>query len=212
MRSPRHSLLRHTVTRFVIGFAAALAALAPSLVAQSFQQPKVVPTGSWPIAVYTADFNEDGYPDLLYIDLAANGASQMQLLLNDTHGGFIHTYLGSEYYKALAVGDLLGNGHVDIGWVIGEGIGAGGPGIIVRILAGNGDGTFGNVHQAVVPFTNGVNDTFLYLKAGRLTQGGGLDLIAEDTYNNTLFTFHASQTPATVGFGFPNGFTAHTGI
>ena len=185
--------------------------LAPALVAQKFAQPTVIPTRSWPIAVYTADFNEDGIPDLVYIDHAANGSTQLHVMLNDGHGNFTESYSAGDPFTSLAVGDLMGNGHVDIGYVLGADPRSGFTGLIVRIDAGLGNGLFVN-HQATIPYANSLGHTFSFSAAGRLTQGGPLDLIAEDATTGTLFTFHASQTPASVGFGFPNGFTAHTGI
>jgi hypothetical protein len=57
-----------------------------------------------------------------------------------------------------------------------------------------------------------LNASFSFLAAGQLTSSGPQTLIAEDTTTNTMFTFQATPTAASNGFGFPNGFTVHTGI
>lgn len=185
--------------------------LTNALLAQSFVQPKVIPTGDWPIAIYTADFNEDGISDLVYINHAANGSTVLHVLLNDGRGNFTESYSAADPFTSLAIGDLMGNGHVDIGYALPQGAGSGGTGIIIRIDAGLGNGTFIN-HQAVVPFAVNPTDTFAFFSAGRLTQGGPVDLIGEDTTTNTLFTFHANPTPASGSSSFPNGFISHVNI
>ena len=36
--------------------------------AQQFNQPLVIPTGGWPVAIVAADLNGDGKADLIYTD------------------------------------------------------------------------------------------------------------------------------------------------
>ena len=60
--------------------------------AQNFAQPKVILVGQWPIAIYTADFNEDGYPDLLYINANSNGTDTLTVLLNNGKGNFTQSW------------------------------------------------------------------------------------------------------------------------
>ena len=211
MRSPRSGLLRQLFSLVLPVFAVALPTLAPPLPAQISVRTADIPTAHEPIALYTADFNEDGFADLALIDRAADGSTALRVLLNDGHGHFTQTFSRVDSFTSLAIGDLMGNGHVDIGYVIGANPAAGPTGMVVHIEAGLGNGTFVH-HEAVIAGPNSFNDRFGFLAAVRLTQGGPLDLVAEDTTTQTLFTFHANPTAAANGSGFHGGFTVHAGI
>jgi len=134
-------------------------------------------------------------PDLVYIDRAVTGATALHCCSTTDAANFTQSFSAEDSVTSLRNRDLMGNGHVDIGYVLGANPAAGGTGIIVRIDAGLGNGTFVS-HQAVIPGPNSFNDSFNFFATGRLTQGGPLDLIAEDTTTNTLLTFHANPTPA----------------
>ena len=211
MPSPRSGLLRQIVSFTLPVLAAAALAFAAPSPAQISTRPAAVPNLHEPIAVYAADFNEDGSPDLVYIDRDGLGSTSLHVLLNDGHGNFTQSFASTGSFTSLAIGDMMGNGHVDIGYVVGDDKDIGGTGVTVHIDAGLGNGSFVS-HQAVIQGIGHAADTFNFLAAGRLTLGGPLDLIGEDITSRTLFTFHANPTPAASGSGFAAGFTVHSGI
>ena len=76
---------------------------ATSTYGQSFPQPTVIPTGNWPAAIYTADLNGDGFPDLIYIDQGATTVRAMgHILLGDGHGGFAGNSTFGAFSSSLA--------------------------------------------------------------------------------------------------------------
>ncbi len=172
--------------------------LAPIAHAQNFAQPKVIPTGNWPTATYTADINNDGYPDLIYIDQGATPqASTTHILLNNSHGNFTPSATLATAGTSLAIADMNGTGHLDIVWV------AATPpsGVVLSnaytaiIAAGKGDGTFaapttfGAIQLA--PFNPPLNTfVFNYLVAGHFYhQTGRLDLAFQELSQKELCTF-----------------------
>jgi hypothetical protein len=102
----------------MLAVASALFAGKPAL-AQGFAPPVLaVPTANQPVFVATADVNGDGIPDLIYIDNGATPtASTTHVMLGDGKGGFAQSAVLQTAGAAVAVGKLLGTGHVDIGWL-----------------------------------------------------------------------------------------------
>jgi hypothetical protein len=153
---------------------------------QNFAQPSLIPTGNWPTAVYTADVNNDGLPDLLYIDHGASPtASTTHILLGDGKGGFKESARIATAGTSIAFGDLTGQGHVDIGWF--TQIPNGGGNFLI-IAAGKGDGTF----ASAVNYGGVTGAGFTYLTAGRLHDTGGLDIVAQDSSANKVYAFRVS--------------------
>ena len=93
-------------------------AMASGGLAQNFAQPKVIPTGNWPAAVYSADIDGDGYPDLIYIDQGATPGqpSTTHVLLNDGKGNFTQSATIATVGNSLGIADLDGDGKIDISW------------------------------------------------------------------------------------------------
>ena len=92
------------------------------------------------------DSNHDGKLDLGLIASASQGfAVNIDSLLGNGSGGFskVKAYHGPPTPEALAAGDFNGDGNVDLAIAFNTSNTAG----VVAILLGNGDGTFGNVHQ-----------------------------------------------------------------
>jgi hypothetical protein len=189
----------YRVSRHLRFYGLLLAAIALSLAltrvahSQAFPQPVIVKTGNWPAAVYTADVNNDGYADLIYIDqgAAANQPSVTHILLNNGSGSFTQSASVATVGNSLAIGTFLGTGHVDIAWMTTSPSGFG-----IHVAPGTGTGTF-------LPAIDLTNNNFPGARAnptqwGYLAAGtSGVDtahatLIAEDLPSSTLYTFRFS--------------------
>ncbi len=145
MRAKAPVLLRSLSALVVIAFAGLAHA-------QQVSQPAVIPTGNWPAAVYSADVNEDGKPDLIYIDAGATPyASTTHILLNNGDGTFRAGATLATAGTALAIGHFdsvpsdfdpstTRDLHVDIGWVVVSGNNS--TSLTAGFAYGKGDGTF----------------------------------------------------------------------
>ena len=131
-------------------FVALFAVIAAGARGQQFSQPTVIPTLNWPVAVYSADVNEDGHPDLIYIDYGATiAASTTHILLNNGDGTFRPGATLATAGSALAIGHFdasptdadpahtVRDAHVDIAWISIQG-----RFITSNFAYGKGDGTF----------------------------------------------------------------------
>jgi hypothetical protein len=136
MRFSGPALSRFRLASLALAAWLGLAALSP---AQSFVQPRVIPTGNWPAAVYTADVNADGIPDLVYLDQGAapNNPSTTHVLLGDGKGNFTESAVLATAGNSLAIADFDGDGILDIGWAAPSGLVANG-----YIASGLGAGKF----------------------------------------------------------------------
>lgn len=110
-----------------------------------------------------ADFNNDGYDDLL---VAGSSAGTVNVLLNNKNGGFSSTTYDMQGTGAIQVGDFNNDGNLDI---IATGSGE------ADIRLGNGDGTFGSLNAASI--AAGGN----YAQVGDFNNDGNLDLISVST-------------------------------
>ncbi len=186
-------LLRDVLKRVpgVLALAVGVLGLAIQSDAQNFAQPNVVATGNWPSAVYTADVNGDSYPDLIYLDQGATpAASTAHVLLNDGRGNFTPSATLATAGDSLAIGDLTGQGHVDLGWLTVTNAAIAGECTTTLTLApGRGDGTFSaNVAQSFVS-APAVPYEFHFLQAGRLHPAGPLDVVAGDVKTGIVLDF-----------------------
>lgn len=111
----------------------------PVLQAQSFSGPNLI----HPLAgdtIVSADFNNDGNADLVYVQGSANTVA---VALSNGDGTFrspVTSYAGSGP-GALAIGDFNGDGKLDVAVT---NTGSNGTDQSVAVLLGNGDGTFRN--------------------------------------------------------------------
>ncbi len=193
-------LIRDVRTRVsgIVSLATCLLALSGQSGAQNFAQPKMVGTGSWPSAVYTADINDDGYADLVYLDQAATPtASTTHVLLNDGKGNFTPSATVATAGDSIAIGDLTGRGHVDLGWLTATNSAANGQNTTTLTIApGRGDGTFSPpvtrsfVTAAAAPYE------FHFLQAGRLHPSGPLDVVAGDVKTGVVLDFLSTNSGA----------------
>jgi hypothetical protein len=156
--------------------------------------------GTWsnknysPIALYTADFNGDGVPDLLLLQELNDypGTSDGAVLLGDGHGNLLGgggIGAGGYIYPNVAVGDVNGDGLADILVPMPDRYG-------VQVFLSNGDGTFrlGQLRTAVSP----IGEIALLD-----TNGAGKPDLAAFTYDDTLILMEGNGD-GTFGSGAPH--------
>jgi len=111
----------------------------------SFSAPVDYPANLAPTSVVAADFANNGIQDLVvangeyfngYVEVTGNAVSVLRGNGDGTFGGLVDFATGASP-ASVAVGDLTGNGKLDI--VTGNNYGVFGS---VSVLLGNGDGTF----------------------------------------------------------------------
>jgi hypothetical protein len=168
----------------------------------SFQtQPRQSPMGQL-YAIASGDFTGDGMTDLAVLNYTTDDVT---ILLGQGDGSF---RLGGEYSvgagtgsQYLAVGDLTGNGILDIvvtDYTMNQ----------ISVLMGNGDGTF----QAPVFYATGATPTGLVL--GDFNGDGKLDVATADSSSNQVSIFFgdgAGHFSAPVNYAVgddPNGIVA----
>ena len=153
--------------------------------AQQFNQPWVVATGSWPVGVVAADLNGDGRADLSYTDFGATATSSTtHVLLSNGDGTFRAGQTIATAGTVIAAADFDHDGKVDLAWVSGV-VGQG----IVFLAKGNGDGTFAATQTLGTFAIVGTNvPVFRYVMGAQLHDTGDMDLLVEDTANPSLIT------------------------
>ena len=159
--------------------------------AQQFNQPVVVPTGSWPAGIVAADLNGDGKADLVYTDYGATPTgSATHVLLSNGDGTFARGQTIATAGAAIAVADFDHDGHPDLVWVWGTvGLGK------VFFAKGNGDGTFAPAVQWGTFAIVGTNaPVFGYVMGAQLHDTGYMDLLVEDVANPSLITLTADSS------------------
>jgi hypothetical protein len=126
----------------------------------SFNPAGSAAVGGYPVAIVSADFNNDGRLDIA----TANDSDQtVSVLFGDGAGGFasaraIHTFYGA---FTLTVGDFNNDGNEDLATLNGS---------TLDILLGNGDGTFQPPRTTSAPYA-------LAMATGDLNGDGHLDLV-----------------------------------
>ncbi len=197
MRFPRDVMKKTLLRPLILVLTGLFSSLAP---AQLFQQPKVIPTGNWPAAVYSADINGDGYPDLIYIDQGATAtASTLHVLLNDGRGNFAQSATFAIAGTSVAFGNFTGSGKVDIGWLTPDTLAPGNTFLRSHVAANLGNGTFA-APVSSLQFT--VPDSFRagYITGARLYTTGFDAFIVEDVQNNVVYTIQL-YTSSSIGQG-----------
>jgi hypothetical protein len=175
----------NTVLLWSLGLAGAGAA------AQQFNQPVVVPTGSWPAGIVAADLNGDGKADLIYTDYGATPTgSTTHVLVSNGDGTFAQGQTIATAGAAIAVADFDHDGHPDLAWVWGTvGLGK------VFFAHGNGDGTFAPAVQWGTFAIVGTNaPVFSYVMGAQLHDTGYMDLLVEDVANPSQITLTADSS------------------
>ena len=137
-----------------------------------FDSARVFPLTYAGNPVVVADVTGDGLLDVLTVRI------RLSVMVGAGDGTFseVHETIGVLSPVSMAVGDLNGDGLEDL--AMGDDYGAGEG--LIRVLLGNGDGTFYS------------NETFVsvsypgYLDLGDLDGDGDLDVITTDRYGNTV--------------------------
>jgi hypothetical protein len=181
--------MRTLVARFLrwIACCSLLAAAGwPSVSAQTFQNPPLIVTNTDPSAIVTADVNQDGNPDLIYVDGSAPNQYAIHILLGKGDGTFTHKQdieLPPYACCALTVADVTGDGKLDL--IVGGSDGFSGE---VAAFPGNGDGTF---QSAIVSSIQPANiaayiDFRGAFAVGDINGDGKPDLAIVDALNQTV--------------------------
>ncbi|HLJ45696.1 MAG TPA: FG-GAP-like repeat-containing protein [Bryobacteraceae bacterium] len=132
--------------------------------------------GATPVAMYSADFNGDGKPDIAVGNLTNRTIS---VLLGNGNGTFGSptSYSVAADPESIVAGDWSGDGKIDLA--------VASQGGTIDVLLGNGDGTF----RAAVPYAGGARSA-TYLTFMDLNGDGKLDLmVANEGYNSISFLF-----------------------
>lgn len=108
--------------------------------AVDFGPATAYPVGTNPVGAVAGDFNGDGKPDIAVLNAGSNNVS---VLLNNGDGTFqpARNFDAGNSMNAIFVGDFNGDGKLDLALFL-QGNAATAANGEIRILLGNGDGTF----------------------------------------------------------------------
>jgi hypothetical protein len=148
-------------------------------------------------AVYAADVNGDGKPDLIFATCCAGveGGVDISVLLANGNGTFQNAGVtgGGSLNLDLAFADFNNDGKLDMAFVDGSALG---------IDLGNGDGTFRN--QAPYGYGN-VNPVFI--ATGDFNGDGNVDVVTLDSPGSIGLSIFLGNGDGT--FGFPSNYDVY---
>jgi hypothetical protein len=148
----------------------------------TFKNPRFIPTSSDPNGVVTADVNQDGNADILYVDGAVDHT--LHVLLghgNSTFSNSQDIQLPAGVCCRVTAADVTGDGKLDL-------IVLGGQQFTgeVAVMPGNGDGTFQAPILSSFLVSQGGFPGFGYAAVGDLNGDGKSDLVLPDLANGQL--------------------------
>ncbi len=170
--------------RTIFWFGAMVCLALPLMAAQPiFDTAVLYPVGQGPTAIVSADFNNDGYPDLAVADSASNTVS---VLLNAAQEGFLPavSYPVETGPVSIAAGDLNGDNS---------------PDLVVANLASNTLSILWNARNGTFPSSTQfpVGSGPRAVAVGQLNDGG-LDIIVGHKDGRDFWVFHGDNEGAFV--------------
>src|SRR5262249_2183635 len=147
-----------------------------TLLSLSFGPPVTLPVGVSPMAIVTADLNNDGKQDIVVLNQGSpfGSTSSVSALLGQGDGTFrpaVTTNLPAGA-RSVAVGDLNGDGKADLAI-------ANDAQNVVEVLRGNGDGTFQS-NPLILPAPGASS-----VAVGDFGHDGKVDLAVTNSNSNT---------------------------